>query len=147
AIIEHVLGIRIVYCEHREFENTLLLHTAQTNHTGRCLFQAADNGRDEVGTCGMKSRNEITAVIHCHIRLVIKDSINMAIVGWLVLALNGKGGNAIHAHQGSGNLILGRKWVGSAEYEIRSTSLQGNRQIRRLSGNMQAARHTNPFEG
>jgi hypothetical protein len=54
----------------------------------------------------MDGRNEIAAIVHSHVGLVVKDGVDMAIIGFFIFTLNSVGGNTIFAHQCSSDIVL-----------------------------------------
>src|SRR6266700_4636626 len=106
TIIEHMFGIRIVDGQNGKLEHTTFLHALETNNAWGGLFHASNNCGQEFGTRSMNSGHKITAIVHCHIGLVIKRGIDMAIIGLLIFTLDGKGGNAILADQSCRHIIL-----------------------------------------
>src|SRR5712692_6782 len=79
SIIKQVLGIGIIDRQHREAQYTSLLHTAQANDAGSRLFHTTDDCRNQFGARCVKSRDKITAIVHRHVRLMVKHGIDMAV--------------------------------------------------------------------
>ena len=94
----------------------------------------------------MNGRNQVTAIVHGHVGLVIKDGIDMVIVGLLILAFNGIGRNTVLTDQGGCDIVLCRKRIGGAEHEVGASSFEGNRKVCCLCSNMEAARHAYSLE-
>src|ERR1019366_9296961 len=109
TIVKQMLGIRVVGGQDREFEHTALFHAVKTNNARRRFFHATNDTGDQVGTRRGNGRNEITAIVHGHLRLVIKCRVKMAIVGLLVFTLDCKSRSTIFADKSCGHIVLRRK--------------------------------------
>ncbi len=94
----------------------------------------------------MEHRHQIGSVIHGDLGLGFKHRPDMAVVGIMVLALDGKDGNPIIDHEGGGNVILGRQGVRGAEHDIGPSGLEGFHEVGRLAGHMEAGRHLDALE-
>jgi hypothetical protein len=55
----------------------------------------------------MECRNQVTAIIHSHVRFVVESGIDVAIVGLLVFAFDGEGGYAVFSDECGCYVILG----------------------------------------
>ena len=62
--------------------------------------------------------DQVGAIVHGHVRLVIERRENVLVVGVVVLALDGVDRNAVIAHQRGGDVILRGKRVGRAQHHV-----------------------------
>src|SRR4029077_15792208 len=72
AIIEKVLGERVVHGDHGEFQRAVFRHGAQANHAGGGRFRAADDTLQQIAALGEQLRDEVRAVVHRDLRLVVE---------------------------------------------------------------------------
>ena len=89
-----------------------------------------DHGADQVG-----------AVVHRDVRLVLQGGGDVPVVAVLVLALDGVDGDAEVLHQAGGDVVLGRQRVGRDEDEVGAAGLERAGQVGRLGRHVQAGRH------
>ncbi len=104
---------------------------------GMQVIQAAqrdeDHGADQVG-----------AVVHRDVGLVLQGGGDVTIIAVLVLALDRIDRDAEIFHQAGRDVVLGRQRVGGAEQQIGAAGLEGLRQVGGLGGDVQAGRHPHP---
>ncbi|MBA7644606.1 hypothetical protein ES703_52350 [subsurface metagenome] len=70
----------------------------------------------------MEGGNQVGAIIYRKLRFIVQGNINMFIVCYLILALDGISRNSIF-YQCSGGIILGAEWVRGAENNVGSAIL------------------------
>src|SRR6266850_4103900 len=121
TVVEEMLGHRIVYRDDRILQRAVLSHGAQADHAGGGLFGPGNHIRNEIGALGQEHGDEIRAVVHSELRLVLQSSAQVRIVGVIVLALDGKRGDVVVAIQRCGHFVLRRKWIGGAQHHIGAT--------------------------
>ncbi len=107
-----------------KLQHAFLRHGPQTDHAGGGLFRAADHAVKRVLPLGVQDGHQVRAVVHGDVRLVIDGSQDMAVVGVIVLALDGENRNAVVAHQAGGDIVLRRKRIGGAQHHIRAAVAQ-----------------------
>src|SRR6185369_1289640 len=95
AVVEQVLGVGIVDGDDRILEHAFFCHGAQADHAGGGFFGAANNVDGSILALGVENGDEIGAVIHSDVRLVIESSHDVAVVGIVVFALDGEHGDAV----------------------------------------------------
>ena len=106
----------------------------------------ADDAVDHVGALGERDADEVSAVIHGDVRLVIERGHDVRVVGVVVLTLDREHGNVVVAHQASGHVVLRGERVGGAECDIGAAVAQRDHQVSGLGGHVQASRDANVFE-
>ena len=89
-----------------------------------------DHGADEVG-----------AVVHRDVRLVLQGRGDVPVVARLVLALDGVDGDVEVVDQAGRDVVLGRERVGGDQHEVGAAGLEGPGQVGRLGRHVQAGRH------
>ena len=146
AVVEQVFGVRVIDSHDGETEDAFLRHGAQTDDAGGGLLGAADNAGEGVLPLGMEDGDQVGAVIHRDVRLVIDGSQNMAVIGVIVLALDGEDGDVVIAYQAGGDVILGRKRVGSAQHHVSAAVAQADGQVCRFRGHVQAGGDANALQ-
>ncbi len=106
-----MLGERVVDGDDRIFQSSILGHRAQTDNAGSGLFRAGDDAVNDVLALGESGADQIGAVIHGDVRLVVERGKNVLVVRIVVFALDGKDTDAVVAHKRSGHVVLRRKRV------------------------------------
>src|SRR5207245_7955423 len=71
AIVEQMFGVGIVDRDNRETQHAFLGHGAQANHPGGGLLGSADHSLERVFPLGVQHRDQVGAVVHRDMRLVI----------------------------------------------------------------------------
>ena len=106
AIVEEVFGHGVVHGDDRILQRAVLGHGAKTDHAGGGLFGSGDHVGDEVGALGQQHGDQVRAVVHGELRLVLKGGAQVRIVGVVVLAFDGESRNVVVAIQRSGDFVL-----------------------------------------
>ena len=138
AVIEEMLGLRIVHRDDREVQRPVGCHGAQADHAGGGLFGAADDVGQQLAAFFVERAHQVGAVIHGHVRLVVEGGVDVLVVGDVVFALDGVNGDLEMGDQRSRHIILRRERVGGGQDDIRPASVQGVHQVGGLGGHMQA---------
>ncbi len=99
AIVEEMLGERVVHGDDGIFQCAVLGHGAQADDAGGGFFGAADYVLDQLGMLGEKLGDEVRAVVHGDLRLVVNCSGDVRVVGSVVFAFDGVRRDAIVLHQ------------------------------------------------
>src|SRR5208283_375967 len=106
AVVKQVLGIGVVDGDDGVTQHALLRHGAQADDAGGGFFGAADDAIQNVRALGERGGDQIGAVIHGDVRLVVKRRQDVRVVGIIVLALDGKNRHVEVAHQAGGDVVL-----------------------------------------
>ena len=138
AVVEEVLGVGVVDGDDGIAQHSLLGHRAQADHAGGCFFRAADDAVEDIGALGVQDADEVGAVVHGDLRLVINRGDDVLIVGLVVLALDGEDRDVVVAHEAGGDVILGGERVGGAEHHVGAAVAQADGQVRGFGGDVQA---------
>ena len=140
AIVEEMLGLRVVHGDHRILQRAILGHGAQADHAGGGLFRAADDVGHQMLVLGEQQRHQVRAVVHGDLRLVIDRGVQVRVVGGVVFALDGKRGNRVILDQRGGHFILRGKRIRGAQNQIGAAIAQRDGQVGRFAGHVQAQR-------
>ena len=146
AVIEQVLGLRIVDRDDGELEDLPVRHAPQSDDARRRFLGPADHILEQVFAFAVQDRDDIRAVVHRDLRPVLDGRLNVAVVGLVVLALDRKDGDAIMRDQRGGHVVLGAERVRGAEPHVRPSGLQRFHEIRRLGGHVQTGGRPQTFE-
>ncbi len=138
AVIEQVLGVGVVDRDDRELQHAFLRHRAQADDAGGGLFGAADHAVERVGALGVQDGDQVGAIIHGDVRLVIDGGQDVVVVGVVVLALDGEDGNVVVADQAGGDVILRGERVRGAEHHVGSAIAQADGEVRGFGRHVQA---------
>ena len=97
-------------------------------------------------TLGVQHGHKVGTIIHRDLRLVIDGRENVTVIGVVVLALDGKDGNVVIAHQAGGDVVLRGERIGGAQHHIGASIAQTNREVRSLGGHVQASGNPNALQ-
>ena len=147
AVVEQVLGVGVVDRDDGEAQHAFLGHGAQADDAGGGFFRAADHAFERVLTLGVQQGDQVGAVIHGDLGLVVDGGQDVTVVGVVVLALDGKDRNVVIAHQAGSDVILGGERIRGAEHDIGAAILQADGQVRGFGGDVQASRHADALQG
>src|SRR5205823_6645937 len=111
---------------------------------GGGLLHAADDLGDQVRAVFVDGGDQVAPVVHGQVGPVVERGGDVPVVGLPILALDSVGGDAVAGDQGGGGIVLGGQRIGGAEHEVGAAGLQGQRQVRRLRGDVQAPREAQP---
>src|SRR6266446_1275142 len=103
-----MFGVGVVHGNDGELQHAFLGHGAQPDHAGRGFFGASDHAFERVGALGVKDGDQVSAIVHSDVRLVIDGGEDVVVIGVVVLTLDGVDGNALIADEAGGNVILCR---------------------------------------
>src|SRR5712672_570881 len=90
AIVKEMLGHGVVDGNDRILQRAVLGHGAKTNDTGGGFFRSSNDIGDEIGALGQEHGDEVRAVVHGELRLMLESGAQVRIVGVVVLALDGE---------------------------------------------------------
>ena len=88
AVVEQVLGVRLVDRDDREAELALGLERPQPDHAGRRLLGAADHLGELVRALAVQDADHVGAVVHRDLRVLVADGVDVRVVGLVVLAVD-----------------------------------------------------------
>jgi hypothetical protein len=146
TIVKEVLGERVVHSDHRKLERAVFGHRAQTDDAGGGFFRATDHILDLVRTLGEELSDQVSAIVHGDLRLVVECGADVRVIGVVVFALDGKRGDAEFLDERGCRLILRRKRIRSANDQIGAAIAQSDGEVRCLRGDVQAGRHANALQ-
>jgi len=146
AVIEEVFGQRIVHGDDGVVQRSLVCHCPQTDDARGGFLCAADDGLQNLAAVLVHRADQVGAIIHGDVGLVVQRSVDVFVVGSVVLTLDGIHGNLVVGDQRRGDIILSAQRVARDQHEIGATSLQHARQVARLCGDVQTCRHAHALE-
>ena len=161
AVVEEVLGERVVHRDDREAEDAVLRHRLEADDAGGGLLGGADDlgeqrlplvggepfdplpdGRLEIIEAAERDHvdraDDIGAVIHRDVGLVRDRGADVLVVRLLVLALDREDLDAVVLHEMRGDIVLRRERVRGAERDVGAAGLERHHQVRRLGGDVEA---------
>ena len=138
AVVEQVLGERLVHGHHRVAQLAGVGHGAKPDDAGRGLLRPADHLVEQLGAIRVQLVHEIGAVVHGDMRTMVEGRADVRVVGVAVLALDGVHGDAVVDHQRGRHVVLRRERVRRAEHDVGAAVAQGAHEVRRLGGDVQA---------
>ena len=106
AVVEHVFGIRVVDRYDGKLEHAFFRHAPQANDTRRRLFGTAQDFRNEILSFGQNRGYQVGPVIHGDLRVSVESRKDVAVVGLVVFALDGEGGDLVLFHQSRRDVVL-----------------------------------------
>src|SRR5205085_2612815 len=118
----------------------------ETNHSGGGFFGAGDDVADEIGAFGEQHGDEICAIIHGHLRLVIEGGAQMRVVGIVVFAFDGVSGNTEVAIQRGCDFVLCGERIGRAENDVGAAIAKSDHQIGGFAGDVEASGNAQSLE-
>ena len=163
AVIEQVLRVRVVHGDHRELEHAVFRHRPEPDDAGGSLLRGAEHARHEplaisggerlhpaphggrevvqpVQGDHVERADQVGAVVHGEVGPVGERRADVLVIGLVVLALDGEHLGPVVAHQVGRHVVLRRQRIGGAQRHVRPARLQGDDQVRRLRGDVQAGR-------
>ena len=140
AVVEEVLGLRVVHRDDREPERTVAFERTEADHAGGRLLGAANDVAELLAAVRVEDADHVGAVVHRQLRLVVDRRLDVLVVGVVVLALDREDGDVVLLDEGGGDVVLGRERVRGAEHDVGTSGLEGPHQVRRLARDVQAGR-------
>ena len=170
AVVEEVLGHRVVDGNDGQFQDTVLLHRPEPDDARGRLFHARDHVADQARSLIGAQRagpsanlfvdvlepvqgnedhraDEVGAVVHRDVRLMLEGGGDMPVVACFVLALDRVDRDVKVVDQAGRDVVLGRQRVGGDEDEVSAAGLEGPGQVGRLGRHMQASGQRRPASG
>src|SRR5271170_798496 len=145
AIIEEMLGERVVHGDDGILQRAVLGHGAEPDDASSGFFGAADDVFDELGMLSEQLSDEVRAVVHGDLRLVVNCGGDVRVVGGVVFTLDGVSGDAVILDERGSDFVLGGKRIRAAENQVRATVTQSDGEIGGFAGDVQAGGHANAF--
>ena len=94
----------------------------------------------------MEDGDQVTAVVHGHVRLVVHGGQNVIVVRVVVLALDGIDGNVVVADEAGGYVILRRQRIGGAKDDLGAAVAQADAEVSGLGGDVQAGGNSDALQ-
>src|SRR3954467_8124527 len=145
AIVEHVLGKRVVHRDYRKRELPARLHGAEPHDARRRLLRAADHSREQLAAFADQRGDEIATVVHRDLRTQIERAPQVIEVGLPILGLDGEYREPVRRERG-GDVVLGGERIGGAEDDVGASRGEGHGEIRCLAGQVQARGDANALQ-
>ncbi len=95
---------------------------------------------------GVQDGDQVGAVVHGDLRLVVERGHDVRVVRIVVLALDGEDGNVVVADEAGGHVVLRGQRIRSAERHVGAAVAQGIIEVRGLGGHVQAGRNADALE-
>ena len=146
AIVEEMLGERVVDGDDGILQRAVLGHGAQANDAGGGFFGAADDVGHELGALGeqLVTRSAPSSMVICGLWSMRRGDVR--VVGGVVLALDGVGGDAVVLDQGGGDFVLRGKRIRAAEDHVGAAVTQSDGEVRGFAGDVQASGHADALQ-
>ena len=138
AIVEEVLGLRLVHGHDREAEGAVGGHRLEPDDAGRRLLGPGEDLLDLARPLAVEQRHEVAAIVHRDLRVAVGDAVEMRVVRVAVLAAPGVDADAVLGDERRGDVVLGRERVRGGQHDLGAAGLQRAHQVRRLGGDVQA---------
>ena len=71
TVVEQVLGVGVVDRDDGKLQHAFFRHGTQANDAGGGLFGSADHVVERVGALGVQNRDQVGAIVHGDVRLVV----------------------------------------------------------------------------
>ena len=146
AVVEQVLGVGVIDRDDGETQYAFFGHGAQADHAGRGFFGAADHAFERVLALGVQQGDQVGAVVHGDLGLVVDGGQDVAVISVVVLTLDGEDRNIVVAHQAGSNVVLGGERIRGAEHDIGAAIFQTDSQVRGFGGDVQTSRHADALQ-
>ena len=102
---------------------------------------------NELGMLGEELSDEVGAVVHGDLRFVVDGRGDVRVVGGVVFAFDGVGGDAVVLDEGGGDFVLRGKRIRAAEDHVRAAVTQSDGEVGGFAGDVQAGGHADAFQG
>ncbi len=145
AVIEEVLGLGVVDGDDRVFQRPGGGHGPETDDACRRLLGAADDFTQQLGALGMQNSHQVGAVVHGQLRLDVEGGHDMFVIGLIILALDGVGGNAVYG-QRRGDVVLGGQRIGAAQHQVGAAGFQSKARLAVSDGDMETGGDADALE-
>ena len=115
-----MLRVRLVDGDDRVGERAVLRHRAEADHAGGRLLRPPDDAFDQVALLAVDRGHQVGAVVQGDLGAAVQRLVEVAIVGVVIFAPDGKGGNAVFNHESRCDIVLGAQRVAGAEDKLRA---------------------------
>ena len=95
----------------------------------------------------MDTAHDVGAVVHGDLGLAVDDRIDVLVVGFGILALDGIDVDAVFGNECRSGVVLGGQRVACAQVHFGTARLEGAHQVGGFGGDMQACADANAFQG
>ncbi len=146
TIVKEVLGHCVVDGHDRVLQSAFRRHRPQANDTGRGLLGPADHVVQDLPAVLVHRADQIRTVVHRQMGFMIQSSVEVLVVGIVVLALDGVDRDLVIGDKRSSDIILRAQRVAGHQDQVSTAGDQSAREVARLRGDVQTRRHTNPLE-
>ena len=146
AVVEEMLGLRVVDGDDRIFQCAVFRHGAKADDAGGGFFGAGDDVFYLFGALSEEHGDEVGAVVHSHLRLVIESGAKVAVISFVVFALDRIGRNVEVAIEGGCDLVLRGERVGSAENDVGAAIAKSDHEVRGFASDVKARGNTETLE-
>ena len=140
AVVEQVLRLRVVDGDDREAERAVALERLEPDHAGRRLLRAGDDVAELLAAGGVQDADDVGAVVHRQLRLVVDRRLDVRVVRVVVLALDREDRDVVLVDERSRDVVLRRERVGRAEHDVRAARLERAGEVCGLRRHVQAGR-------
>ena len=138
AVVEEVLGLGLVDRDDREAERAVGGHRPRRMTPVVVSSVPARTSGDLCRPLAVEQRDEVAAVVHRHLRMGVRDRVEMRVVGVAVLAAAGVRRDPVLGDERRGDVVLGRERVRGGEDDLGATGLERPHQVGGLGRDVQA---------
>ncbi len=142
-----MLGESIVDGDDGEVEDALPGHGVEADDASGGFLGAADDAFEAVAALGVENGDQIAAVVHGDLGLVVNGGHDVLVVGVVVLALDGIGLDIEVAGQRGGDVVLCGEGVGGAEGDVSTAVAEGDHEVGGLGGDVETGSDAEALEG
>ena len=146
AVVEEMLGLGLVDCDHWELEGPIGGHCLESDHPCGGLFSPGQDLGELRRSFLVEQPNQVAAVVHRDLGMRVRDRVEVRIVRGPVLAVPRIAADPVPGDQGGGHVVLGRERVGGSQGDLGAASPEGQHQVGRLGRDMEAGADAQAFE-
>ena len=147
AVVEEVLGARLVDGDDGEAELAVGLERLQPDHAGRRLLGAGDHVAELLAPGRVEDADHVGAVVHRDVRPMVDRCLEVRVVRVVVLALDRERADPVRVDERGRDIVLRRERIRGAQDDIGAARLEGAHQVCGLGGDVQAGRDAVAVEG
>src|ERR1700733_6746218 len=141
-----MLSVGVIDGDDGKLQHAFFGHGTQADDAGRGLFRPSDYAVEGVGALGVEQGDQVGAVVHGDVRLVVDGGEDVLVVSVIVLTLDGENRNRVVADQAGGNIVLSRQGIRGAEHDFSAAVAQADGQVGGLGGDVQAGRNPDTLQ-
>src|SRR5580692_1526613 len=141
-----MFGVGIVHGDDGVLQHAFFRHGMEADYASGSFFGASDDAFESVGALGVEDGDEVGAIVHGDVRLVIDGSEDVVVIRVVVFTLDGVHGNVLIADQAGGDVVLRREGIRGAENYVGAAVAQADRQVRGFGGDVQAGGDADAFQ-